>query len=356
MNTVVLLAAGSSTRAGQDKLWADVFGRPLWTLAVETFATHPQIDRVILVVRPGDHARFETAVPPDVQIVAGKDTRMGSFKAGLAAVGPLSKDNVILDHNAANPHVTAEEISAVITAAQEHGAAAVAQPAVDTVIQVDDEGFARANIARDKLRLMQTPQAVRGDVLTGMTLADATDLTTALLEHTPVKILPADPRNKKITYASDLPFATYLGEDSHRFSDEGTLTLGGLTLPEHPAMLANSDGDVILHAIGRALAQAQGRRFSEVADPLCESGDRNSAHYLDPLMEGLTLLEASINLEGARPHIDSLPLSASLAKLLRIPEDRIHISAMSGEDLTPFGRGEGLRCSAVLTIVKKGIE
>ena len=43
------------------------------------------------------------------------------------------------------------------------------------------------------------------------------------------------------------------GFDAHKFSDEGQLILGGVTIPEAPAMLAHSDGDVLIQGEGRGL-------------------------------------------------------------------------------------------------------
>lgn len=373
MNTAILLSAGSSTRAGQNKLWAEVQGKPLWTLSHNTFLEHPQIDRIILVVPKGEELRFLPFINNEKTLVTvGGATRMESFKNGLATTGELTTNDVILDHNAANPFVTAEEISAVIAAAKEHGASAVAHAVVDTVAEVQspsEEESSNSNCyiltirERTNLKLMQTPQAVRGDILKNALDSlspEATDLSSALLEFTKVVILPAHPRNKKITNSEDLATLTArttIGEDSHRFltgaSAEGTkLTLGGLTVPDCPTMDANSDGDVILHAIGRALATAQNKNFSELADPLMLSGTQDSRDYLAPLLSEAKIQQISLSLECARPKIDPLisDLKSSLGRILKIDDNHIHISAHSGEDLTPFGRGEGIRCLASVTL------
>ncbi len=366
MNIVILLAAGSSTRAGQNKLWADVLGQPLWTLAYQTLVTHPEIGHVILVVPKGEEFKFLPFIEAKkTEIITGADTRMESFKRGLKSFRPLTANDLILDHNAANPLVTAQEISAVIESAKTIGAAAVAHPVVDTVAEVTPSENSKSSNCyivtireRTNLRLMQTPQAVRGDILAKVDLQEATDLSSALLAHTHVSILPAHPLNKKITFAADLDALrnhTYLGEDSHRFSNQGQLTLGGLTISNCPAMEANSDGDVILHAIGRALAQACGENFSELADPLSLSGDQDSRDYIEPLLEKCTVQNVSISIEGARPRIDPLiaDLKSSLGRILQIRTNQISISAHTGEDLTPFGKGEGLRCLALVKALKQ---
>jgi 2-C-methyl-D-erythritol 4-phosphate cytidylyltransferase/2-C-methyl-D-erythritol 2,4-cyclodiphosphate synthase len=365
MNHLILLAAGKSERAGQDKLWADIHGEPLWTLAYQTALRHPKINQIVVVVRKGEEFRFLPHLnSPKTQLVTGGATRMESFKRGLAAIS-FGKDDVILDHNAANPLLTPGEISKVIDAAKLHGSAALCHPVVDTL--VDMSTFKPQN--RDDLRLMQTPQAVRGDILSTLELPDSTDLVTAILPQVVPEFLPANPLNKKITFEEDIEtlraqlqpeLQHFLGEDSHRFLSgaeaKGTqLTLGGLSISDCPAMQANSDGDVILHAIGRALAQANRTSFSERADALCEAGEKNSSSYLSSFLESFQVTQLSITLEGARPKIDPLipALKTSLASILQTDSDAISISAHTGEDLSPFGLGEGLRCSALLTGFEK---
>lgn len=355
MNTAILLAAGSSSRAGQNKLWADVHGKPLWTLSYETLQAHPEIDRIVLVVPKGDEFRFLPFIEGEkTQVTTGGSTRMDSFKCGLAVI-EFKADDILIDHNAANPNVTMGEISEVIEVAKKTGAAAVSQPAVDTLLTAD-HGVYTVPVPRENIRLMQTPQAVRGDILQKTSLHESTDLSSALLAATSVAVVDASPLNKKITFAEDLAALqgrSYLGEDSHEFSDSGTLVLAGLNISGFPALEANSDGDVILHAIGRALAQACGENFSEVADPLMLSGDQDSRDYLETFLQNIRIQQVSLSLECARPQIDPIAsdIKNSLGRILQIEASQIHISAHTGEGLTPFGRGEGIRCLALVTVL-----
>lgn len=326
----ILLANGSSTRAGQNKLQCDLFGRPLWRQAYESLNAHPLVDEVVIVGPDG---------------VPGGNSWMQSFQAGLGSIAPQPHDLIVV-HNAANPYLSAEEIEAVILAAKAHGAAAVSAPVVDTLMTTAD-GCYQDFIDRRHVRHMQTPQAARAEFV--LDLPETTDLISAL--PIPAKVVDANVYNRKVTTPADLPLRAFLGQDSHRFSESGDLQLGGLTLSEHPAMQANSDGDVILHAIGRALAQAKGVSFSEQADALCAQGIVDSTHYLTPLLQGLRVHNVSIMLEGAQPKIDPIKeqLKSSLATLLKVRPSQISIAAMTGEDLSPFGKGEGLSCTCVIT-------
>ena len=58
-------------------------------------------------------------------------------------------------------------------------------------------------------------------------------------------------------------------------------------------------------------------------------------------------------LEGKKPRIDGHidNIKVSLSKLLKIKEENIGIAATSGEGLTEFGKGNGMQCFAVVTII-----
>jgi 2-C-methyl-D-erythritol 4-phosphate cytidylyltransferase/2-C-methyl-D-erythritol 2,4-cyclodiphosphate synthase len=344
MNIAILLAAGKSSRAKQNKIRADIHGVELWTLAYDTFRAHSDVDKIILVVAKGTEDFFKLNAP-EAKVVIGGGTRMESFKNGLASLN-YSNEDIIVDHNAANPNVTSGEITKVIAAAKDHGGAAVYHSVVDTVINLDGEV-----LDRDKLKLMQTPQAIRGDILKDIALHNQTDLSSAIFKKYTMHLLEAHPSNKKITFSEDieqLRSRVFIGEDSHKFSDSGTLTLAGIQVEGFPAMEANSDGDVILHAIGRALAQEQDKSFSRIADEICKTGERDSKKYIINLLSASKINRISLQIEGLRPRIDSLPIRESLSEILNIDSGKIQISAMTGEGLTPFGRGEGLRCTCIL--------
>ncbi len=155
-----------------------------------------------------------------------------------------------------------------------------------------------------------------------------------------------------------------LGQDSHAFEPEGSqkpLILGGVAFPGHPGLLANSDGDVVLHAIFNALSQAIGKRSLGVyADPLCQSGVRDSRVYLSVALDmvrqaGYTINNVGVSIEARRPKIEPLAaqMKASLAGLLGVSGDQVGITATTGEGLTAFGRGEGVQVLVIVSLVSQ---
>jgi 2-C-methyl-D-erythritol 4-phosphate cytidylyltransferase len=102
----------------------------------------------------------------------------------------------------------------VINAAKISGAAIAALPVKDTIKQADEQGFVTATLERRQLWSVQTPQVFRYSWLTAAYREakqngwQATD-DAALVEKTgkPVKIVPGEEENIKITTPGDLLLA-----------------------------------------------------------------------------------------------------------------------------------------------------
>src|SRR6266513_2779644 len=109
MLSAIIVAAGSSTRAGFDKLFALLARRPVIEHSIGAFERTKCVDEIIIV---------------------GGDRRQDSVRAGLDAV---SNADFIAVHDAARPLITAKEIERVFAAAVEHGAAALAAPIGETL-------------------------------------------------------------------------------------------------------------------------------------------------------------------------------------------------------------------------------
>ena len=57
-------------------------------------------------------------------------------------------------------------------------------------------------------------------------------------------------------------------------------------------------------------------------------------------------------LEGKKQKIDSHidKIKSALSKLLKIKEENIGIAATSGDELTEFGKGNGMQCFVAVTL------
>lgn len=147
-----------------------------------------------------------------------------------------------------------------------------------------------------------------------------------------------------------------IGQDSHRFEESlgKPLILGGVVFPGEPGLLANSDGDVVLHAITNAVSGITGQNIlGKIADEMCRSGITDSAEYLREAMKSLEgrVSHVSISMECLRPQISPMipRMRKQIAGLLGVEPSAIGITATTGEGLTDCGKGLGISVLCILT-------
>ena len=69
--------------------------------------------------------------------------------------------------------------------------------------------------------------------------------------------------------------------------------------------------------------------------------------------EGYKINNAAIMVEAGRPNLEVFrgKMQASLAKLLEVEPDKVGIAFTSGENLTAFGRGEGIQAFSIVSLI-----
>jgi len=258
---------------------------------IEVFENCDCIDSIIIVGNSDDIDELKRITEKNKykkikNIVEGGAKRQDSVYNGIKAVEANDSD-IILIHNGANPLVDENTILECIKQAKEHGASVAAIPATDTIKEVEG-GFIKKTLEREKLWNMQTPQVVQYGILKKAFLkayednfygSDDVVLVERLGEK--VKIVECSDENIKVTTKTDLERARFLktcsvtgiGQDSHKFTTDKALVLGGVVIPDEAGLEANSDGDVVLHSLFNALSQAiGGKSLGYYADPMCEQG------------------------------------------------------------------------------------
>lgn len=153
-----------------------------------------------------------------------------------------------------------------------------------------------------------------------------------------------------------------LGQDSHRFdfTDKSKkLILGGIMFEGAAPLQANSDGDVVLHSVTNAVSGITGVNImGKIADEICQKGITDSAEYLKAglrYLGSMKIIHVSISIECQIPKITPKikEMREKIASLLDINPDNIGITATTGEDLTAFGRSEGVQVLSVVTAQKE---
>lgn len=378
----ILVAAGRGLRAGAGgpKQYRTIGGQTVIFRAMEAFCRHPDVFAVQPVVNPDDIAMFNEAVaslnhqPP----TNGGATRQASVHAGLEALA-AEKPDIVLIHDAARPFVTPALISRAIAAAERTGAAVPAIAVTDTVKQVNDGGDVEATPDRAKLRIAQTPQAFRFDVILDAhrraaqdgrsdftddaALAEWAGLTVATFEGDPANMkltTPEDFVREEARLASQLgDIRTGTGYDVHAFGDGDHLMICGVRVPHSKGFLAHSDGDVGLHALVDAIlgALADGDIGSHFPPSDMKWKGAASDKFLAYAVERVTarggrIANLEVTLICERPKIGPLrdTMRARIAEITGVNVSRVAVKATTSERLGFTGREEGIAATASATI------
>ena len=190
-------------------------GIPLFAHSLRSAALCSSIGSAVVVFREDD---LETAsrltfalrdIVPVSAVVSGGATRQESVRRGLAAVP--DGVTVVVCHDAARPFASPTLYDRVVEAVSgEYRGAVPGMPSADTVKRVE-AGRVVETLPRDRLVLVQTPQAFDAAALRGAhdrAEAEAWEATddAMLLElagHA-VAVVPGEARNFKITTEADL--------------------------------------------------------------------------------------------------------------------------------------------------------
>lgn len=220
--SVVVVAAGASTRMGFDKILADVGGLPVIVRCLRSFEEAPSVSEVVVVTRTElvpEVARLcqDFGLSKVVKVVRGGENRTQSARLGTLECSRNAP--LIAIHDGARPFVTVQVIEDAVAQAAVNGAAAPAVPVRDT-IKAAKNGLVERTLDRSELYAVQTPQIFDGDLIRaalqkavddGVTLTD----DCAAVERLGMKVAltPGDERNIKLTTPADLLVGEMLSEE-----------------------------------------------------------------------------------------------------------------------------------------------
>ena len=379
--SAVLVAAGSSTRMGFDKLSFDLGGETVLHRSIRAFEQDPLVTEIVLVA--GKNRAFVEQQTADctkpVQIATGGTTRAESAKNGvLAAAGEL-----VAVHDAARPFVSQAVITAALEAAARCGAAAPAVPVKDTIKAaargngktVPDACLVYTTPDRSTLYAVQTPQCFdRAEYLAALEELDAEkarlvtdDCSLFELTGRPVELVQGDYANIKITTREDLPRTENGGKkmrighgyDVHRLVEGRKLILGGVEVPYEKGLLGHSDADVLAHAVMDAVLGAAalgdiGQHFPDTAEEYAGADSLMLARRVAEIMTEhgwrIENIDATILCQRPKlaPHIPAM--RAKLAEAFGMPVDAVSVKATTEEHLGFTGEGLGIAAHAVALI------
>lgn len=160
--SAIVLSGGSGKRMGLSvkKQYLEISGKPLIYYSLEAFEKS-RVDEIVLVVSPGDEEFVKGEIVEKYglskvkKIVPGGAERYNSVYEGLKA---CSGDYVLI-HDGARAFLTNDVIQRAMDGARQYKACVVGMPVKDTIKISDAGGFVAETPNRNRLWMIQTPQA-----------------------------------------------------------------------------------------------------------------------------------------------------------------------------------------------------
>lgn len=375
MTAALIVAAGRGIRAGGEipKQWRDLGDMSVAERTLRAFASHPCVDRLVLVLHPDDVERGVAPADPPAEIITGGASRSESVRAGLAALEGVAER--VLIHDVARPLVSRAVIDAVLDALATHDGAAPGLPVTDALWTGSESRVTGAQ-PRHGLYRAQTPQGFRlAPILAAHrahTGGAADDVEVALAAGLDVAIVPGEDTNLKITTAEDFARAEILlggamrdirtgnGYDVHRFGPGSHVTLCGVDIPFDRGLQGHSDADVAMHALTDAIYGALadgdiGRHFPP-SDPQWKGA---ASHiFLDHACarareRGFRVANGDVTIICENPKIGphASEMVSKISAITGAETARISVKATTTERLGFTGRGEGIAAFATVTLM-----
>ena len=349
MKCAVIVAGGSSTRFGNDKLNMPLFDKTVLQNTVDVF--RPIVDQIVVVGAHVDGTTF----------AEGGQTRFLSVQNGLKMVHKNCQ--LVAIHDGARPFASKNLVAKLFDEAQAKGSAIPSLPVTDTVWDVSTKKVTD----RNNLKAVQTPQVFDfAKIVEAFNKAphqNYTDESTLFYDvFVELNLVEGDRSNVKITYPGDLPtFRIGNGFDVHAFAGGDFVILGGVKIPYNKKLKGHSDADVLAHAICDGVLSASNNRDIGVQFP--DTDDKYlGANSMDLLATCVQIAKDSgfevVNVSAVvicqapklAPHIPQM--AQNIAKVLGVDVSCVNLSATTTEKLGALGNGDGIAVES--TVLLKG--
>lgn len=214
--SAVILMGGEGKRLGSTlpKQFHMLGALKVYQYTLETFRQSKLFQEIILVCHPDwlDTVQEETALFPDVKVIAGGPTRQASSWEGLKACHPTCQ--FVMIHDAVRPFVSLEILQNNAEAVLQYGAVDTVIPSADTLVITTDETTIDSIPLRHHFRRGQTPQTFSYPLICEAhqktSHTNATDDCQLVLDlGATVYLTPGSDENMKITSEWDLSLAEH---------------------------------------------------------------------------------------------------------------------------------------------------
>jgi len=375
-SAAIIAGAGMGHRLGAEipKALIQIDGVTLIERAFASLST--VVEEIVITAPAGYEDQFRAIVGESAKVITGGVLRSDSVNLALKSLSPTIK--YVLVHDAARALATSDLASRVLSELEKGEAAVIpALNVIDTIKEVDRDGYVRNTPDRSILKAIQTPQGFSVAVLKRAHEAsqDATD-DAALVEALGIKVktIPGEARAMKITNPEDIATAVTLlrpsnseirvgvGTDAHAFSSDPSrqLWLAGVYWPDIVGVDGHSDGDVAAHAMCDALfsATSLGDLGSNFGVSDSKYAGASGAMLLSETLSRVTkagyeIANVGVQIVCNKPKIGTRRAEAIAALSQALGGAAVSVTATSTDGLGFTGEGKGISAIATALVVKK---
>jgi len=362
--SLILLCAGNSTRfeLSSKKQWLRTENSPLWLFVTKRLSSFYSFNKIIIASHE-DELNYMKNFTDDVTFVKGGETRQASMKNALKEV----TTNYVMVTDVARACIPKDVISNLIDAKNNADCIVPILNVSDTVV------FKNDTINRDEVKLIQTPQLSRTDILKNAlnTNEEFTDDSSAIKNiGGSVYYVQGSLKSKKLTFEEDIQaiecikppsknFFTGTGFDIHPFENNKKMWLGGVNIDVDYGFKAHSDGDVLIHSVIDALLGACGA--GDIGEFFPDTDERykgvDSKELLKHIVKfiynvGYEIVNVDLTIIAQKPKINPYKnqIKSTMAQLLDLEKQFVNIKATTAEKLGFIGRSEGVAVQSIATL------
>lgn len=173
MNVAVIIAAGTGNRTGSriPKQFIHVMDKPILVYTLEKFQKHREIDAIEVVCLKGWEEVLRAyvlqyGIAKLKWIVPGGENGQESIYNGLKFLkDKCNGDDIVVVHDGIRPMLEEDIISSCLDTSRKFGNGITALPVYEQIFEIFDQSSTDKYIPREKLRILQTPQAYRYSII-----------------------------------------------------------------------------------------------------------------------------------------------------------------------------------------------
>ena len=362
--SLIILSAGQSSRfnSATKKQWLRVDDSPLWRFVADRFNSFFEFKETIITANEKDVRLYKKL--SDYKIVSGGSSRQESLKNALSQ----ASGEYVLVTDVARACVTQKMILDLIENRKNFDCVVPFLKVVDTVV------YQNETINRDEVKLIQTPQLSKREVLLNALKSEVefTDDSSAIKAiGGEVNYVLGDIQAKKITFQEDLKELKCLkkpnqyvlsgnGFDVHQFEENRKMFLCGVEIDVDYGFKAHSDGDVAIHSIIDALLGAVG--YGDIGEFFPDTDEKYKNIDSKVLLKeavnvlnytGFKIINIDVTIIAQKPKLMAYKdkMIKSIRELTKC--QNINIKATTSEKLGFTGRGEGVAVISNANIIQK---